>query len=134
GLIVNRAAAWVSGGLGLLALALGSFGLYGTMSFLVALRRRELGVRLALGASRGSVMALVARQGLSWAGVGMLLGPVAAWIAALAGGGCLWGVGAADPLAFAAAPLLLTGAASLACHVPARRAARLDPIDTLRQE
>jgi predicted permease len=134
GLIVNRAAAAVSGGLGLLALALGSFGLYGTMSFLVALRRREIGVRLALGAPRRSVMALVARQGMSWAGAGMLLGLGAAWIAALGLNRFLPGVSAADPFAFAAAPLVLAAAAYLACHVPARRAARLDPLDALREE
>jgi predicted permease len=134
GLIVNRAAATVSGGLGLLALALGSFGLYGTMSFLVALRRRELGVRLALGASRRSVMTLVAKQGMSWAGAGMLLGLGAGWIAALGLNRFLTGVSAADPLAFAAAPLVLAAAAYLACHVPARRAARLDPLDALREE
>jgi len=134
GLIVNRAAAWVSGGLGVLALALGSFGLYGTMSFLVALRRRELGVRLALGAPRGSVMALVARQGLSWAGIGMLLGLVGAWIAAFGLSRFLSGVSAADPLAFAVAPVVLTAAAYLACHIPARRAARLDPLEALREE
>jgi len=134
GLIVNRAAATLSGGLGLLALALGSFGLYGTMSFLVALRRRELGVRLALGASRRSVMALVATQGMSWAGAGMLLGLGAAWIAALGLNRFLSGVSASDPLAFAAAPLVLAAAAYLACHLPARRAARLDPLDALREE
>ena len=134
GLIVNRAAAVVSGGLGVLALALGSFGLYGTMSFLVALRRREIGVRLALGAPRRSVMTLVARQGMSWAGAGMLLGLGAAWLAALGLNRFLSGVNAADPLAFAAAPLVLAAAAYLACHVPARRAARLDPLDALREE
>ena len=134
GLIVNRAAAWVAGSLGLLALALGSFGLYGTMSFLVALRRRELGVRLALGASRGSVMALVARRGVSWAGTGMLLGVVGAWIAAFGLSRFLSGVSAADPLAFTVAPVVLTAAAYLACHIPARRAARLDPLDALREE
>jgi ABC-type antimicrobial peptide transport system permease subunit len=117
-----------------LALALGSFGLYGTMSFLVALRRREIGVRLALGASRASVMTLFAKQGMTWAGVGMLLGLGAAWIAALALNRFLAGVSASDPLAFAAAPLVLAAAAYLACHVPARRAARLDPLETLREE
>jgi len=134
GLVVNRTAAVVSGGLGLLALALGSFGLYGTMSFLVALRRKEIGVRLALGASRGSVMTLVAKQGMTWAGVGMLLGLGAAWMAALGLNRFLTGVSASDPLAFAAAPLVLAAAAYLACHVPARRAARLDPLETLREE
>jgi putative ABC transport system permease protein len=134
GLIVNRAAATLSGGLGLLALALGSFGLYGTMSFLVTLRRREIGVRLALGAPRRSVMTLVARQGLSWAGAGMLLGLGAAWLAALGLNRFLSGISAADPLAFAVAPLVLAAAAYLACHVPARRAARLDPLDALREE
>jgi predicted permease len=134
GLVVNRTAAVVSGGLGLLALALGSFGLYGTMSFLVSLRRKEIGVRLALGASRGSVMTLVATQGMTWAGAGMLLGLGAAWIAALGLNRFLAGVSAADPLAFAAAPLVLAAAAYLACHVPARRAAQLDPLETLREE
>ena len=134
GLIVNRTAAAVSGGLGVLALALGSFGLYGTMSFLVALRRKEIGVRLALGASRGSVMTLVAKQGMTWAGVGMLLGLGAAWVATLGLNRFLSGVSASDPLAFAVAPIALAAAAYLACHVPARRAARLDPLETLREE
>jgi ABC-type antimicrobial peptide transport system permease subunit len=134
GLIVNRTAATVSGSLGLLALALGSLGLYGTMSFLVQLRRREIGVRLALGASRGTVMTLIARQGMRWAGTGLLLGLVLAWIAAFGLSRFLSGVTAADPLAFALAPLALGGAAYLACHIPARRAARLDPLVALREE
>ncbi|HEY7189013.1 MAG TPA: ABC transporter permease [Vicinamibacterales bacterium] len=134
GLIVNRAAATVSGALGLLGIALGSFGLYGTMSFLVALRRREIGVRLALGAPRRSVMTLIAKRGMAWAGIGVLLGLVTAWIAALGLNRFLSGVSASDPLAFAAAPLVLAATAYLACHVPARRAARLDPLDALREE
>jgi predicted permease len=134
GLIVNRAAATVSGGLGVLGVALGSFGLYGTMSFLVALRRREIGVRLALGAPRRSVMTLVARQGMAWAGTGVLLGLGAAWIAALGLNRFLSGVSASDPLAFAVAPIALAATAYLACYVPARRAARLDPLDALREE
>jgi predicted permease len=134
GLIVNRAAATVSGALGLLGIALGSFGLYGTMSFLVALRRREIGVRLALGAPRRSVMTLIAKRGMAWAGIGVLLGLVTAWIAALGLNRFLSGVSASDPLAFAVAPLVLAATAYLACHVPARRAARLDPLDALREE
>jgi len=134
GLIVNRTAATVSGILGLLALALGSLGLYGTMSFLVQLRRREIGVRLALGASRGTVMTLIARQGMRWAGTGLLLGLVLAWIAAFGLSRFLSGVTAADPLAFALAPLALGAAAYFACHIPARRAARLDPLVALREE
>lgn len=134
GLVVNRTAAVVSGTLGLLALVLGAVGLYGTMSFLVHLRRREIGVRLALGASRRSVMAFVARRGMSWAGAGLLVGLALAWLAALGLSRFVTGVTAADPLAFALAPAALAAAAYLACYVPARRAAQMDPLVALRED
>jgi predicted permease len=134
GMIVNRVAAAVSGSLGLLALALGSIGIYGTMAFLVQQRQRELGVRMALGASASSVMIMIAKQGMAWASIGLALGLLLAWVAALGLSRVVHGVTATDPLAFVLTPLALGAAAYAACYLPARRASRLDPLVVLRDE
>jgi predicted permease len=132
GVVLNRAAATVSGGLGLLALALGAIGIYGTMSFLVQQRQREIGIRIALGASRGDVVGQISNMGLRWAGSGLAIGLVLAGIASLGLSRVLRGVTPGDPLAFAITGLLLIGVAYLACQIPARRASRVDPIVALR--
>jgi predicted permease len=134
GLLVNRAAAAVAGGMGALALALGALGIYGTMAFLVQQRRREIGIRLALGATPRNVLTLIAGQGMQWTGYGLLLGLGGAWLAAFGLTRFLQGVTITDPLAFIVTPLVLAVSGGIACYLPARRALEVNPADTLRNE
>ena len=133
-LIANRAAATLSGSLGVLVLLLGSVGIFGTMVLLGQQRRRELGVRAALGASPAQLLAMVMRQGLSWTAPGLLLG-IAAGVAATFGlSRVLRGIAILDPFALVITPLLLATTAALACLIPGRRAARVDPLTALREQ
>ena len=119
---------------GVLALVLAAVGLYGVMAYSVAQRVHELGVRLALGADPGSVQRLVVREGLRVAMGGTVVGLVAAVAATRAMRGLLFGVAPGDPLSFLlVAPILLL-VALLACWIPARRVARIDPLLALRSE
>lgn len=118
---------------GLLALGLASIGLYGIMAYSVARRRREIGVRMALGAAQSSVLGLVLRQGMTLVAVGIVVGLAASFLIAQALSKVLYGVSAADPISFAAASLILATVALLACYLPARRASRVDPLDALRE-
>ena len=117
-----------------LALFLAAFGIYALLSYTVSQRRREIGVRMALGARRGDVLALVVRQGAGLVAAGTLVGLVAAAGSARLLESFLFGVDTGDRLTFVAAPLVLAGVALLACWLPGRRAARLDPMDALRVE
>ena len=117
-----------------IALLLASVGIYGVLSYLVAQRTRELGIRVALGASGGQVLALVMRRGLALTATGVLAGVLAALAATRLLASLLFGVGAADPLTFVVVSLTLLGVAALACWLPARRAARVDPVVALRAE
>lgn len=117
-----------------IALLLTSIGLYGVLSYTVAQRRREFGVRLAIGAARRDVLSLVLRQGLSVTAAGLVIGVLAASSLARLLSGLLFGVTPLDGLAYAAAPLLLLPAALLACLAPALRASAVDPSITLRGE
>jgi putative ABC transport system permease protein len=116
------------------ALVLGTIGVYGVMSYIVTLRTGEIGVRLALGAAPGSVARLIVQQG----GIVALAGIVAGLASAFAGSrlieSLLYGVSPRDPGVFAATTLVLLGVALLACWLPARRAARLSPLEALRTE
>jgi len=118
---------------GLLALGLASIGLYGVMAYSVNLRRREIGVRMALGAPRSSVMHLVLKQGLSLVLAGVLVGLVAAQAVVRLLARALYGVSASDPISLAGACGVLLAIALVACYVPARSASRLDPLVTLRE-
>jgi len=121
-------------GLGLLATMLAALGLYGVIAYSVSRRVREIGIRIALGADRFGVIKLVVGRGMALAAVGVGVGALGA--AALSGllGSFLYGVSALDPLSFAGAAMLLLGVAFLANYLPARRAARVDPLVALRSD
>jgi predicted permease len=118
---------------GLLALGLASLGLYGVMAYSVNLRQREIGLRMALGASRGGVLRLVLAQGMALAAVGAAVGVGASLLVGSALSGLLPGVSPADPLSLAGCSLILLAVTALACYLPARRASRLDPLAALRE-
>jgi putative ABC transport system permease protein len=115
------------------ALVLAAIGIYGTISLLVAERTQEMGIRLALGAERGTILKLILGQGLWLTAIGLALGLAGAVVLTRTLAGLVYGVGTLDPLTFALVPVLLCTVALLACLVPAIRAASVDPITTLRQ-
>ncbi len=117
-----------------LALVLASIGLYGVLSYAVTQRSREIGLRMALGASAASVIRMIVARGLALTGMGLAIGLVAAWLATRAMKNLLYGVAATDRLTFAAVAGLLGFVALIACWAPARRASRVDPIVVLRDE
>jgi putative ABC transport system permease protein len=118
----------------LLALTLASIGLYGVLSYGVSQRRRELGVRAALGAAPRDLVKIVAREGLGVAAIGLVAGLAGAALLTRFMQGALFGVEPLDVPSFAAAPIVLIAIAAVACILPARRAAATDPADALRCE
>jgi putative ABC transport system permease protein len=118
----------------LLAVALAAVGIYGVLSYLVQQRTREIGVRLALGASTAGVLRLVLGQGMGPVLAGIAFGLGGAMAATRLLGGLLVGVTARDPLTFLVTPVLLAAIAVLASAIPAHRASRLDPLIALRRE
>jgi len=119
---------------GVIAIVLAGAGLYGVISGRVAERMREIGVRAALGASARDIVWMVLREGATLAGIGMAIGLVASFALARTMDSLLYGVSRADPLTYAAVCLLLAAVALAACLVPARRAARMDPVGALRAD
>jgi hypothetical protein len=117
-----------------LALFLGSIGLFGVISYVVTQRTREIGLRMALGAEGGEVRSMVLRQGLRVAALGIALGMVGAFAMTRWMSSVLYGVSARDPLTFGVAPVVLLTVALLATWLPARRASKLDPMESLRND
>jgi predicted permease len=129
-----RALALIASFFAAVALTLATVGLYGLMSFTVSQRRHELGIRTALGASRGRVLALFLGQAARVAGIGIVIGLGLAWASTRVMGNLLFGVDAGSPVVFAAVSALLAAATLAGSYVPARRAMRLDPLKALRHE
>lgn len=117
-----------------MAMALGTIGIYGVISYTVSQRRREIGIRLALGAQRGHVLQMVLRQGAGTALVGVAIGIVAALGLTELMRSLLSGVSAQDPMTFAAVATVLILVARVASYIPARRAMLVDPLVALRYE
>ena len=117
-----------------LALALASLGIYGVLSYIVGRRTHEIGIRLALGATRADVLRLVIGQGMALAVAGIAIGIAAAWALTQLLRGLLFGVSPHDPATFAAIAALLAAVAFVASYLPARRATQVDPVETLRAE
>ncbi len=116
-----------------LALILGMVGLFGVLSYAVARRTREIGVRMALGADAGRVRALVVGQGIRVVAAGVVVGLVAAWFSSRVLQGMLYGVEPGDPLTFGAVATSMLAVGALACWLPARRASRVQPAESLRE-
>ena len=129
-----RMAAALLGVFGLLALGLASIGIYGVMAYTVTQRTREIGIRIALGAARGSVLGMVVRQGMSLVVAGIVVGLAGAVAVTRFAAAVMFGVDPTEPLTFAAVTALLLLTALLACLIPSRRAARVDPVVALRYE
>jgi putative ABC transport system permease protein len=130
----RRFTAMLLGMMSLLALALAALGIYGVISYLVAQRTREIGIRMALGASPSSILRLVVRQGMSAVLLGIAAGLAGALALTRLLGSLIYGVGAHDPLSFVLTPALLALIAVLACAVPAHRASNVDPLVALRSD
>ena len=118
----------------MVALLLGTIGIYGVISYVVSQRTREIGVRMALGAATGDVSRMVVRQGMVLTGGGLVLGLGGALVAMRLLESVLFEVGAVDATAYGVGALLLAVTATLASYLPARRAAGVDPMEALRGE
>ena len=127
-----RLLARLLGGFAGLSLLLAVIGTYGVLSFMVAERRREIGIRVAMGATRSSIVALVTKQGLVIVSIGLAAGLGGALGLSRLLGSLLFGVGPADPITMVVVTSTIAIAAALACGLPAWRAARLDPNVVLR--
>jgi ABC-type antimicrobial peptide transport system permease subunit len=135
-----RMSSWTYGVIGIFGLVLSAVGLAGMTAYSVAQRRREIGIRIALGAQRGRVLALVMREGMGLVVVGTAIGMAGAWtgarlLAAMSSSvGRVTSTSTTDPVVLFGAPLLLAALALVACYLPARKSMGVDPVVALRQE
>lgn len=129
---MSRFTTWLLGLLGVTGLVLAAVGVYGVIAYVVAQRTHELGVRMALGATGGTVQWMVVRQGLALAAAGVAVGVVVSLVAARALRSMVFGITAHDPITFVVVVVLLAVVAVVASYVPARRATRIDPLVALR--
>jgi ABC-type antimicrobial peptide transport system permease subunit len=119
---------------GAMALLLGIVGIYGVISYAVAQRTREIGIRMALGAERQALTAMFVRQGLWLTGIGVVIGLVTAFLSVRLIRALLFNVSPLDPWSYSIATLCVIGIAWIACYLPSRRAAVVNPVDALRAE
>jgi putative ABC transport system permease protein len=122
------------GAFAMLAVVLASVGMYGAVSYSVVRRTPEIGVRLALGAGRAQIFSVILGEGMRVALAGVAAGLAAAYAVSRLLAGFLYGVEATDASTFAATPMVLLAVTALACYLPARRAASIDPLITMRSE
>jgi ABC-type antimicrobial peptide transport system permease subunit len=122
------------GAASIIALAIGMVGLYGVLAYGVTLRRREIGVRMALGATARDVTRMIARSGIALAAIGVLTGLLATLLATRFLQRLLYGVSPTDPAALVGSCLVLLVVAALASWLPARRASAIDPMEALRRD
>ncbi len=132
--VLPRLAATLFGVFGGIGLVLAAIGLYGVMSYAVSRRTREIGIRMALGAKRGTVERLILRQGMVLTVIAIVIGWPAAWMLAKMAASFLYGIQPHDAVTFAVVPPLLAAIALAACWIPARRAASVDPMRALRMD
>jgi putative ABC transport system permease protein len=130
----DRFSAFLFGGFAGMALLLAALGIYGVMSFAVAQRTHEIGLRMALGAGRAGVLALILKEGMILSGVGLVVGLAGTYCVGRTMHSMFYNVGTIDPAAFGAVAVILILAALLACFIPARRATQVDPMQALRDE
>jgi ABC-type antimicrobial peptide transport system permease subunit len=130
----DRVTAWLAGGFALLALLLSAIGLYGVMTHQVTRRRQEFGLRVAIGATPGSVMRLIMRQAAWIIGIGVVVGLAGGLGAGRLIAALLYDVAPTDPVSIVIAMAVLAAVTLLAGLIPARRAARVDPMVALREE
>lgn len=130
----DRFSAVLFGGFALIALCLAAFGIYGVMSFAVAQRTHEIGLRMALGAGQSEVLKLILKEGITLGLIGLVIGFACSYGIGRVMRGMWYGIGSLDPIAFGVVAAALLLSALLACYVPARRATQVDPMAALRQE
>jgi ABC-type antimicrobial peptide transport system permease subunit len=132
--LLHHFSAWLVGGFAAMALILGVVGLYGVVAYSVSRRTREIGVRMALGAERRGVVLMILRQAGKMVTLGVVVGLLASLGVSRLMASMLFGVNSYDPLTFVAVAVILAAVALAACYIPARRAARVDPMVALRYE
>lgn len=130
----ERFSAALFGGFAFIALCLAAFGIYGVMSFAVAQRTREIGLRMALGAGEGQVLSLIMKEGMTLGLIGLLIGLLGSYGIGRLMKSMLYGIGSIDGPAFSVVAAILLLAALVACYIPARRATTIDPMQALRDQ